>query len=454
MWSRRTLGPRPILPLPGARPAPAVRAGLLLLALAFPPLTASEAAAQLLPPDQRPAAPPAVATADPAAERVRAALALREQGDLAGAIAVLEPAREEADPPSVVLDALGALYLEAGRAGDALAVLAPRAEDPDPDPVVLFNAARAALALDRRDDAERWLRASVARVPVSRAALLLWEVLDEAGRHREAAEALRPMAEGAAAEAVERDDPELAAEIALRYAGSLAGAGDAAAAAAPLERYTRLRPDDERGWRRLGDALLEAERHDEARTALARAQEIAERERAAELERRAELSPEGGEAAAGGGFDQWMSRAAERRAAGDLEGALAALGEAIRFAPRDPRPRMLEIRLLVTLGRTAEALPRTGELAALTGESPDALYLRGMTRLAAGDPAGAEADLRRVIEARPEQIPALNGLAAALLARGELAEAGRLSRRVLELAPADPVAARTLRQIEERRAGG
>jgi Flp pilus assembly protein TadD len=56
-----------------------------------------------------------------------------------------------------------------------------------------------------------------------------------------------------------------------------------------------------------------------------------------------------------------------------------------------------------------------------------------------------------VVEALPEHVLALNGLAAALMSRGELAEAERLSRRVLELAPADPVAARTLGEIERRR---
>jgi Flp pilus assembly protein TadD len=74
-----------------------------------------------------------------------------------------------------------------------------------------------------------------------------------------------------------------------------------------------------------------------------------------------------------------------------------------------------------------------------------------MTRLAAGDPAGAEADLRQVVERSPDRVAALNGLASALLARGALDEAERLSRRVLDLAPADPVAARTLGEIGARR---
>lgn len=426
----------------------------LALALAISPLPLAAATARTSAPD-----PAQSATADPDAtrpevQRVRAALDLRAAGDLAGAIAALEPAREEPDPPAVVLDALGALYLEAGRAADALAVLEPRTQGPRADPVVLFNAARAALALERPEDAERWLRAAVERAPVSRAALLLWQVLDAGERHAEAAEALRPVAEGSPAEVLERDDRELAAEIALRYGSSLAAAGDAAGAAAALERYTRLRPDDEVGWRRLGDALLETERYDPARDALARAQELAERERAAELEQRAALEPADGDAAAGAGFDDWMSKAAERRLAGDFEGSLAALGEAIRFAPRDPRPRMLEIRLLVTLGHVSEALSRTEELVALTGGSPTALYLRGMTRLAAGDPAGAEADLRRVVEERPRNLPAINGLAKALMSRGELDEAERLSREALEMAPADPVAAGTLTEIEKRRAAG
>ena len=380
------------------------------------------------------------------AEQVRQALARRAAGDVAGAIALLEPARGRPDAPALMLEALGALYLEAGRPADALAVLAPRTAVADPDPVVLFNTARAALALGRRDDAERYLTAAVRKAPVSRAALLLWEVLDGQQRHREAAAALAPLAAEPIAAEVERNDPDLAADVALEYARSLIAAGDQVAAIAPLQRRVRLRPDEEQSWKMLGDALLEAQRVDEARVALTRAQEVAERRRQAELAARA------GDAGSALGFDGLMQRAAERQSAGDSAGALAALQDAIRASPRDPRPRMLEVQLQLRLGKADEALSRARELVELTGDRPEALYLRAMAFLATGDPARAEPDLRRVLEQVPDQVPAMNGLVEVLLARGELDEAERLSRRVLELSPGDPTAAAGLQEIAKRRA--
>jgi len=422
---------------------------LTLLALAMALAAGLVAAPQATPPPAAEAAG-AAAPDEPGADRVRQALALRAAGDLAGAIAALEAERDEPAVPALVVEALGALYLEAGRPGDALAVLAPRIALPDPDPVVLFNAARAALALGRKDDAERYLKTAVAEAPVSRAALLLWELLGGQQRHREAAAALAPLAAEPVASELERSDPDLAADVALEYARSLIADGAHAEAIAPLRRRNRLRPDEEEGWRLLGEALLEGGDGDldEAREALARAQEIAEGRRREELAERARDRDSGLD------FDELLARAGERRAAGDLEGALAALADAIRLTPRDPRPRLLEVRLLFEMRRLDQALARAEELVEIAGDRPEALYLRGAIRLATGEPARAEADLRRVLQLAPDHLPAMNGLAAALMARGELDEAERLSRRVLELAPGDATATANLRRIEGRRGGG
>lgn len=434
----------PMAPMAPMAPMPEILTLLALTAL-LATLGAGATGAQQAAPRPE-SAPAAAATADEAgAEQVRQALARRAGGDLAGAIAELEAVRREPDPPALVLEALGSLYLQAERPADALAVLAPRAAVADPDPVVLFNAARAAQALGRTEEAERYLTTAVARAPVSRAALLLWELLARQQRHREAAAVLAPLATEPTASEIERVDPDLAADVALQYARASIATGAQAAAIAPLQRRTRMRPDEEESWRLLGDALLDAERFDEAREALARAQALAEGRRRTELDERAQ-SPD-----AGLGFDALMERATALRGSGDLEGALAAITSAVKLAPRDPRPRMLQVQLLLTLGRADEALPQAEGLVDLAGGHPWALYLRGMTRLAAGDPAGAEPDLRRALELAPDQVPAMNGLATLLMARGDLAEAERLSRRVLELAPGNPLATRNLEEIEVRK---
>ena len=240
------------------------------------------------------AAPPPALADEPGAEAVRRALALRDGGDLAGAIATLEAARGAAETPPLVLEALGALYLQADRPADALAALAPRVAVADPDPVVLFNAARAALALGRAEEGERYLQAAVARAPVSRAALLLWEVLDGQKRDREAAAVLAPLAAEPVAGEIEAHDPDLAADVALEYARSLIASGDQAAAIAPLQRRTRLRPDEEESWRMLGDALVDAGRLDEAQAALVHAQQLGEKQRQKELEKRQSEHTAGG----------------------------------------------------------------------------------------------------------------------------------------------------------------
>ncbi|MEM7481902.1 MAG: tetratricopeptide repeat protein [Acidobacteriota bacterium] len=380
------------------------------------------------------------------ADLARQALARGEAGDLTGAIEELEAARRSPDAPAAVLDALGSLYLKAGRPADALEVLKPRTAIADPDPVVLANAAGAALALGEDDQAEAFLRKAIARAPISRAALMLWDLRTRQERHREAAEVLAPLVTEPAASEIERLDPDLAAKVALGFAKASLATGAFGEAIPSLQRRTRLRPEDQEGWRLLGESLLEAERFDEAREALAEAQRLQEQQRKEQLAER-ENSPY-----AGLDLDGLMRLAAERRTAGDLEGALEAVTEGVRLEPRDPRPRMLQVQLLLSLNRPAQALPRAEAMVQVVGEHPWAIYLRGMSRLAAGNPTQGEADLRQVLEVAPNHLPAMNGLASLLLQQGEVDQADQLTRRALELAPDNPRAQANAQQIAERRA--
>jgi tetratricopeptide (TPR) repeat protein len=124
---------------------------LLLLAVAPPPQA----------PAQRPPAPP---------PEIQKALDLAQKGNLAGAIALLEPAARKPDSRPGLRSLLGTLYLETGRPADAFALLGPLADGPQAGPVVYFNAARAALALNKDEVAEGYLERATKLAPDSTAA--------------------------------------------------------------------------------------------------------------------------------------------------------------------------------------------------------------------------------------------------------------------------------------------
>ncbi|HET9211877.1 MAG TPA: tetratricopeptide repeat protein [Thermoanaerobaculia bacterium] len=151
---------------------------LLLLALAAAPLAAQP---KLAPP------PPE------AQQAIQSALQKAQGGDLAGAIALLEPLRKPGAHPAV-LSLLGSLYLEAGRSREALALLQPIAETAAAGPLILHNAARAALAEGQTDLAKKYLRHAVRMAPGSPAARDLGLLLGSDGQIAESYSLLRPWA--------------------------------------------------------------------------------------------------------------------------------------------------------------------------------------------------------------------------------------------------------------------
>jgi predicted Zn-dependent protease len=171
-------------------------AALLLAAGVAAPALARPAAAPPAPAPQQAPAPQTAAApqSQPAAPAsvFDQAIAQVSQGDLAGAVARLEPLRGQqgADPRALAL--LGTLYVETGRPQDGLAVLAPLADQEGANPAVLFNAARAAQAAGQDDKAEQYLTRSVAADPVSPAGRALGMVRAVQGRPAEAFELLYP----------------------------------------------------------------------------------------------------------------------------------------------------------------------------------------------------------------------------------------------------------------------
>ncbi len=384
--------------------------------------------------------------ADAVKVRLEEANSRVRNGDLAGAIALLEPLRQLPEPSLKAVSLLAALYLESGRPQDALTLLTPLTQKPDADPLILFHAARAALGLERTAEAELYLTRAAAQAPTSLAAVRLAELRAHQGQPAEVVRLLTPLAEGEYAAAVVHQDRDLAARIAWLFARALLALGETARAVSPLTRLTEWVPADQEVWQLLGEALVGAGQIEAAQQALARAQTLAEQAHQAAIA--ASLKRESASKEA----DALLAQAFELHQRGQLEGALTLLHQVIELIPENPNPHLLEVRLLSELGRQAEALPKAEQLVQVRPDDPEALYLRGMLKLGLADPRGAEADLRQALSKAPNHVGSLNGLAMVAISSGRLEEAWALLQQVLALSPADPVAARNLIRIEQLRA--
>ncbi len=329
------------------------------------------------------------------------------RGDPFGAIALLEPLLASA-PPAMGKDVrrqLAEAYTMTAQAEKAVELLAGQVGD---DP---------------------------------RVALQLGTAQYQSGDVDGALATLGPFAEAALARGDEGGD-RTGLRLLVEYGRLLVGAGRHADALPYLEAATRLDSEDKRNWQQLGQALAVLGRTEEARQALARFEEIVAREGPvsaleARLERDLE-DPTGRE----------LRRASELASAGRFDEALEVLRREALLVPADPRPRLLESRILLQAERHEEALAVAEGLVAALPENADAVYQRGAVRVATRDLAGAEADFRRALELAPEHTAAMSDLAVLLADRGETAEARALLERVLELRPGDPVATANLENLE------
>ncbi len=182
----------------------------LVAAAAFsPPVAAGPRPSRQAPGPVETEAPPT----DVSARALHEAVELVQQEDLEGAIAILDPLRDDPATSPVALAMLGALYAEIGLPDDALAVLAPIADGEGANPAVLYNAGRAAVQLGRFEQGESYLMRSVARVPVSPAARSLGLTLGGRGRILDAYRLLGPWVE---ANPGDEDARRAAAVCALR----------------------------------------------------------------------------------------------------------------------------------------------------------------------------------------------------------------------------------------------
>lgn len=333
------------------------------------------------------------------------------RGDPWGAMALLTPLLETTTGPMQrdVRGGLAEAYLAAGEAAEAAPLLEGHVEG---DPARALLLARARSASGDRDAALALLRP------------LASELLGHAR-----AAGTTPIAEG----------PDILHE----YGRSLAVAGRDDEALPFLEAAARLSPDDAAAWEHFGRALAAAGRGEEAAAALARSEGLlaaagpdAERER----RRKADLDDPA---------SRELRRAMALAGRGDYEAALRIARREAALSPQDPRPRLLEGRVLLTAGRAAEAARIAEDLVAAMPRNADALYLRGIVRAGLDDPRGAERDLRAALAAAPSHTAAMSDLAVLLTRRGETAEARALLERVLALDPADPQAGALLEGLDD-----
>ncbi len=500
---------------------------------------------------------------------------LSKEGDVEGAVELLEKHREDPSGTAVDLALLGALYIETGRPAAAFEVLNPMAEHPAADPALLYNAGRAADAVGKRQIAIGYFERSLRQLSVSPAArelgliygaqsrsgeayrllrpwaaqnpqdlevrlatiacaldlgrpsdaqpmfrglpredpkvvLLLGQYLSQVGDVDESIEVLETLlpdpppsmeldllrmlssayvssgkAEKAAALLADKVEnrPRLAIQlaeahmrrgkhddavatlqplgeqilapetpagpivlgIALTYGRALGAAGRYNDSLVYLELATKIDPENEVAWKSLGDSLVRAGRRDDAKEALARFQELSKG--VADLRRQTEIGVRDPVSKA-------ILQAQDALKEGKPQKAIALLRQEIQLSPQDVRPRILEVRLLVSQNRLEDALRAADDALRAFPDLADTHYQVGIVLMGLKKQEEAEKRFRGALEIAPDHTAAMSDLAVILMLKGERAEARQLLERVLALRPEDTTARENLERLKKKEAGG
>jgi Flp pilus assembly protein TadD len=287
--------------------------------------------------------------------------------------------------------------------------------------------------------------------------LLLARAQRQAGNAAAAAATLKPLADKLppAAEANTIGDPRPAAGIAMEYGSLLVDGGHAAEAVPFYEKATAYHPRNPDAWKGLARALDAAGRKAEAQKALAQAAEVAKppaRSAPAPEAAQASAPPAAGAPAPAVAPEQPLSaglqKALQQMGQGQLEPALATVRQEIAIS-KDPRARLIELRILLTLKRPEEALKAADAALATDRSNPDYIYLRGASEMALQRFSSAEQDLRQALQIQPRHLAAMDDLAVLLMRSNRRDEARKLLQQVLQINPQDKVAASNLDQLNK-----
>lgn len=338
------------------------------------------------------------------------------------------------------------LALRRRDATGALEWIAPLAQDPPPEMRgdILQLTATAQLELGRAQEAVDQLRPVAQGQP--KLSLILAKALYQTGDVDAALAVLAPFVEPVMATAADAipagPSRDLAASFTLEQGRMLLATDRADAARPVLERSSELDPHRRETWQELARARAALGDSAGSEDALARFQGLADAAQGAQipgLQGQERLNDTTG---------RRISEALEWMARGDADQALTIARQEISLSPDDPRPRLLEIRLLLAEGRSDDALRSAHAVVERFPESADAFHFRAVSFLASGSVLDAEKDLRRTLELDAGHALAQSDLALIAIQRGDAGEARRLLEAVLAKDPDNALARGRLEQLE------
>jgi Flp pilus assembly protein TadD len=281
--------------------------------------------------------------------------------------------------------------------------------------------------------------------------LLLARAQRQAGNAAAAGATLKPLADKLPANADTIGDPRPVTGIAMEYGALLVDGGRAAEAVPFYQKATVYLPRSADAWKGLARALDAAGRKAEAQKALAQAAEVAKPPARQAAAAPAAPAPSAAPAPAGGPQEQPLSaglqKAVQLMSQGQLEPALTAVRQEIAVS-KDPRARMIEVRVLLALRRPEDALKAAETALATAPANADYVYLKGASEMALQRFSSAEQDLRKALQIQPRHLPAMDDLAVLLLRANKKDEARKLLRQVLQINPQDQLAAANLKKLD------
>ncbi len=233
--------------------------------------------------------------------------------------------------------------------------------------------------------------------------------------------------------------------------------GQAAAAVEAFARVVELDPGHANAWFQKGLAHDALESLESALADYERALQIDPRCVDAIVNRGFIHDRRGRPEAAIHDYDLALSMAPAHALVGEPDKALADHRRSIELAPRDPVTHRNLGALLLSLDRFAEAIEALDAGLTQAPEGALALLYRGKARAKAQDSGGAEKDLTRVVNLEPAWPEAYFQRASARAQLGKVDDAIADCRKVLELAPTEPMAdgaARILAILEKARSRG
>ena len=370
----------------------------------------------------------------------------------------------EDDPAIRLLRAKVAIQKGEGPA--ALALLQPiAAKHPDSMDLELRRTqAEAYLLADSPGEAIPLLTGKTGQSPAL--ALLLARAQRQTKNVAAALATLQPYAEKLPADGKGIGDPRPASAIASEYGQILAAQGKLPEALGYLERATRLNPLSPEAFSAYADSLKAAGRAEEAKTAQAKAKELADgrtqarqtAEQAARELREAIAATSAGaastsaSASAAGAPPQpvlspEMQEALRVMSSGDRNKALDLVKKRVKDAPDDLVARNLEVRILMGEQRFTEALAAAEASRRYAPDNADMVYQQAAIEMAMKRFTEAEADFRRVLAINSNHLPAMSDLAVLLTVQGKKGEAEKLLRKVLEINPRDANAKANLERL-------